>query len=408
MYKSFASVVFSDIQKMVVKKSKFSLFKATPLELISEDGNYANIRNGNFINETSPSVTITDCFFMKLTTETDQSPSGVSYISADGQMSMSYTTFLSCTSIGKYGTIYAECQETLFRECCFRECYSYEANGIILQGEFSKFLQLNESMTTALYHEVNQSSTLFMTHSKDSDTARLLNITGIQTDNTAIFESQTFLDLQYSTFRNITSGTDLISANNELYLQEIEFSIITADTCIATANTGYANLCYFINVKSPSTFNGDFEVYNCTSDKSIIINGTYAIDDYSTEELDEFFLYGMARQQCLGFEVRDDCYNTTWAMVKFSVAVSTYIYFGLVAAATILFFAVKNKLRMPVDDTVVVEYQSGSEWEEEGEGIREILAEVDENDDKGDGNEQKPEGPKQEPTKETPLLADTQ
>ena len=406
MYKSFASVVFADFQKMVVKKSKFGIFRATPLELVSTNGNYSNLRNGNFINETSSSLSISDCFFMKLTPDSDQSPSAVYYSAPGGEMTMTYTTFLACTSIGEYGTIYAECERAFLGECCFRECYSHGARGIILQGQFAMFMQINESMITAQNHQVNQSSTLFAPQSEAYDLAHLLNVTGIQTDGTAIFDSGNKLVLRYSTYRNITSGTDLIYANNSILAEEVEFSIITAETNLAVARYGELHTCFFINVQCPSTLNGEFYVFNCTSDKNIIINGTYSVEDYSTEELDEFFLYGMARQQCLGYEVRDDCYNTTWGMVKFSVAVSTYIYFGLVGGATILFFAVKNRLRQPVDDTVVVEYQSGSEWEDEGDGIKEILAEVDQSDDKEDPDEHKPTAPTKEPTKETPLLAE--
>ena len=400
MYKSFATVVFSDFQKFVVKKSRFSLFRATPLEAQSSNGNYSNLRCANYINETSSSLTISDCFFMKMVTETDQTPSAVYYAADNGQLHISYSTFLACTSHGPFGVISATCDKGLFEECCFRECYSNQANGILIQGNFTSTFYFNESMTTAANHQINQSSELIAITSDITVSADLLNITGIQTEGTAIFNVYD-LFLSFTTFRNISSEKDIISVRNSVQIKESEFSNLIAKITLISSlsdSPSSISLSFFLNNSAPSTANGNFVFDNCTSDKSILINDTYQVEYVSTDAIQEFFLYGMAGQQCLGAEVRDDCYNTTWAMVKYSVAISTWIYAGLVIAATVLFFSVKNKLKQPVDDTVVVEYQSGSEWDEEGEGIREILAEV--SDEEGENKE----GNKGEPTKETPLL----
>ena len=395
-YKSFASVVFGEIKNVIVRKTKFSLFGVAPLDVKATDGIYKGIRTHVFINETSNSVEINDCFFMKM--DSEKSAAVVLYDSPSGTLNIKSSTFLACTDSSKnYGIIYANCEQAAIIDCCFRECYSGYVKGTLLQGFFKNSFDFNGSMITTTKAQVNESSVLFYINGSVVTRASQINATGIATNGVAAFNVEN-IDIKESTFNNF-SCTCVIEATKGR-IENCEFSLINGTNCVIKVDEVEILKSSFIEIKSPTTVNGtEAKFYNCTSDGSLTLNKDTIVADVQAPSSVEFFIYGLEPLQCLGYEVRDDCYNTTWASVKFSVAVSTWIYIGLIASATILYLSVKKKLSQPVDDSVVTEYMSGSDWGEV-DGIREILANVDE---EAPDVESKPE-----PTKETPLISDTQ
>jgi hypothetical protein len=397
-YRCFASVVFAVAKDFVAKKTRFAMFAATPFEVKSQNGIYCGIRSQTYINETAYTLKISDCFFMKMSS--DKAPAVVLYDAPSGTINIKASTFLACIDSSKrYGIIYANCMSACIIDSCFRECYAGSVNGTLIQGQFTGDFCINGSMITALEEQVNQSSVLFQINGTILTKTSQINATGIKTVGIALFTGDR-ISIKESTFRNM-SCVSLVDANAGI-IETCEFSLINATESLLMFNTAEISNSIFIDIVAPTTAVGLAKFINCSSDKVLTVDQE-AVANITEIITSDYFLYGMEQLHCLGSEVRDDCYNTTWASIKFSVAISTWIYIGLIAAATILYFSVRGKLSQPVDETVVIERMSESDWSEV-DGIREILSAVDaETPGETQENDVKPE-----PTKETPLISDTQ
>ncbi|EAY00291.1 hypothetical protein TVAG_179620 [Trichomonas vaginalis G3] len=384
----FSSFAKGYIQNSFYESTKFSLFLKTPLDVSATQ--YDGLRGPNFINSTQDTLDITDCLFVKLQSS-KPNPSAIVYLplNANSSLNIKYSTFLLCNSEGPRGTIYANCSDFLLSQTCFRECYSQTGQGIILQLN-STNLEFNSSMITTENALSLTSDTLLDINTQNARFSNI-NLTGLISSGFGFIKNTGSSYISNSVFNNVSSTGFIQSQSIELF--NVSFINISCNESLLLGE-GTASDIYFVNVTTPSAVSGKINFNNIYSDGSI------KLDDYVdviSASFDQIPTFGLDSNSCLGYEIRNDGYNTTWHSITYSVAYSTYIYVGFIVLLVIVYLIYRKKLKQPVDATVQTEFISGSDWDE-NEGIREIIEEVDENEAK----------PAKEPTKESPLLNDQQ
>lgn len=377
----YSSILYGSFEKTLLKSSLFSNFLRTPLDV--NTSTYNGLRGPTFINANNESLEITDCLFTKLQSSKTE-PSAIRYqpIYDNSVFTISDSTFLLCNSESTFGTIYTNSTTVSASRCCFRECYAVNCKGVLVFANSTSF-NFNCSMISADQNQGSNSSAMFYLMSEQSQFEQI-NISGIICSGAAFLENTQSSTIKFSSFSNIISS-QLIECN-KVEILDSKFTKINSSLYLVGQSGSIAN-SYFIDVVADTIINGSFEISNCYYDKEQKL-GTLPFENASVESIPEF---GFGANYCLGFEIRSDGYNTTWGELSYSIAYSTYIYIGFIAILLVVYVLYRKKLKEPVDATVQTEYNSGSEWDE-NDGIREIIAEVD----------------NAEPTKESPLLKDQQ